>query len=1275
MSSIKWNREDLETLWKLVKERFESIKPKNFSDDFLLNTLKIMFEKPNVEANIWRDQKGIYGLAKVKSWKLFESCGVHIITLTTTQMILLVENKYPLTYFTLQQMLDNVRLKVKEESEMSLELLSHEKMIDSQIDDMIKENLALKEQVESLEQNLSKQIKEKECLLQTYMAFKHKFKEKEAKNIENEIDLENKIKELDNIIFKVGQSAHTVHTLTKPQGFYDNIHKQALESRSKMTEKDKDPEAIKQKNYNKPIDYVKLNKLYENFGKCFVPQQELSADETLWYHMLNPSTKSSDALPVKIEAPKGLPKVKTDESGGVLKNKARLVGQVFRQEEGIDFEESFALVTRIEAISIFIANATHKNMTIFQLDVKIAFLNGELKEEVYISHSEGFVDQDNPLHVYKLKKALYSLKQEPRAWNNMLSSFLISQNFSKGAVDPTHFTRKARNDLLLITTKFKMSMMRQMSFFPGLQISQSPRGIFLNQSKYASKTVKKYGKAYRKALTSAYADADHAGCQDTRRSPSGSAWFLGDKLVSWSSKKKKCIAISSLKAEYIALSGCCAQILWMHSQLTDYGFQFNKIPLYYDKKSAIALCCNNVQHSQAKHIDVCYHFIKEQVKNGIVELYFILTEYQLADIFTKPLQRERFNFLIENLAFQITTKVPKIYMHQFWNTNKKIGKSDAYDFKLDKKKCRVDTKVFYEILQICPRLPNQDFMKLPSEDDLLSFIKELGYSGKCDMLSTIRLDRIRESYAQILWAMYNQKNVDYVALLCENFMYQADNKEIISARKEHMPYPRFTKVIIDHFISKDNTISMRNKINLHTDRDDTLLGTLKFVSKTKDFPPKKDRKVKKPSFPKLKTVPSSPKEPTLKGKRVTKAAKKATTAPTTGVVIRDTLDKSVSKNKAQLILVEAKALRADFKSEVPDESTDSSDGEAESWGDSTEENDDDNEDDDSDNDDGDNDDEGNDDKGSNEDTNQTYSDDDENPSFTLKDYEEEEQHEEFVLTPERNKYDDDDKMYKEEDDNIAKEFHFAKAVSLISGIVDNYLASKLKEEVNVVVRLQSNKIKEEAEAENQEFINQVDSTTKKIIKEQVKAQLSKIMPQIEDYITESLEAEVLVRSTNQPQTSYAIEASLPLRLIKPRDEKKKVNQECQTIKGSKSKESKSSSSSKGTQSQHKSSGKSTQADEPKFEAADIEMHQDQGIESGQIDNQPDKDASPNHDCKPLSVIEFQGCQVVPANYFINNDLDYLKGGSSSSKYASSTTRTKAAKYDNIEGIEDMVPTL
>ncbi|GJX38928.1 retrovirus-related pol polyprotein from transposon TNT 1-94 [Tanacetum coccineum] len=119
-------------------------------------------------------------------------------------------------------------------------------------------------------------------------------------------------------------------------------------------------------------------------------------------------------------------KVKLDELGGVLKNKAQLVARGYHQEEGIDFEESFSSVARLEAIRISIAYATYMNMIVYQMDVKTVFLNGILREEVYISQPDGFVDQDNPNHVYKLKKALYGLKQAPWAWYDLLSSFLLS---------------------------------------------------------------------------------------------------------------------------------------------------------------------------------------------------------------------------------------------------------------------------------------------------------------------------------------------------------------------------------------------------------------------------------------------------------------------------------------------------------------------------------------------------------------------------------------------------------------------------------------------------------------------------------------------------------------------------------------------------------------------------------------------------------------------------------------------------------------------------------
>nr|GEY66531.1 retrovirus-related Pol polyprotein from transposon TNT 1-94 [Tanacetum cinerariifolium] len=335
--------------------------------------------------------------------------------------------------------------------------------------------------------------------------------------------------------------------------------------------------------------------------------------EDCWFQAMQDEMHKFDQLQVweLVPQPDYIYKVKLDEYGDVLKNKARLVAKGYRQEEGIDFKESFALVARIEAIRIFIANAVSRNMTVYQMDVKTAFLNGDLKEEVYVSQPEGFIDPDHPTHVYRLKKSLYGLKQAPRAWYDTLSRFLLDNNFSKGAVDPTLFTRKTGKHILLVqiyakTTKKHLEALKR---------------IF----RYLKGTIN-YGLWYPKdtamALT-AYADADHTGCQDTRRSTSGSAQFLGDKLI-----------------------------LWMRSQLTDYGFDFNKIPLYCDNYSAIALCYNNIQHSRSKHIDIRHHFIREQVERGVVELYFVSTDYQLEDIFTKALPRQRFEFILLRLSMK-----------------------------------------------------------------------------------------------------------------------------------------------------------------------------------------------------------------------------------------------------------------------------------------------------------------------------------------------------------------------------------------------------------------------------------------------------------------------------------------------------------------------------------------------------------------------------------------------------------------------------------------------
>nr|GEX91731.1 retrotransposon protein, putative, unclassified [Tanacetum cinerariifolium] len=338
---------------------------------------------------------------------------------------------------------------------------------------------------------------------------------------------------------------------------------------------------------------------------------------------------------VMIIALKWIYKVKLDEYGDVLKNKARLVAKGYRQDEGMNFEESFAPVARIDAIRIFIANAASKNMTIYQMHVKTAFLNGELKEEVYVCQPEGFVDPDHPTHVYRLKKALYGLKQSPRAWMDscdpvdapMVDRLKLDEDPLGIPVDQTRF-RSMVGSLMYLTASrpdlvFAVCMCVRYQASPTKKHLEALKQVF----RYLRGTIN-WGLWYPKdtamALT-AYADVDHAVCQDTRRSTSGSAKFLRDKLVSWSSKKQKSTAISTTEAEYIAMSGACAQILWMRSLLTDYDFVFNKIPLYCDNRSVIALCCNNVQHSRSKH---------------------------LADIFTKALPRERFEFLLPRLGMK-----------------------------------------------------------------------------------------------------------------------------------------------------------------------------------------------------------------------------------------------------------------------------------------------------------------------------------------------------------------------------------------------------------------------------------------------------------------------------------------------------------------------------------------------------------------------------------------------------------------------------------------------
>nr|GEX69646.1 retrovirus-related Pol polyprotein from transposon TNT 1-94 [Tanacetum cinerariifolium] len=588
-------------------------------------------------------------------------------------------------------------------------------------------------------------------------------------------------------------------------------------------------------------------------------------------------------------------KVKLDEYRDVLKNKARLVAKGYRQEEGIDFKESFAPIARIEDIRIFIANSASKNMTIYQMDVKTAFLNGELKEEVYVNQPEGFVDPDHPTHVYHLKKALGIFINQSKFALEILKKFgmdscdpvdtpmvdrlKLDEDPLGIPVDQTKFCSMVGSLMYLTASRldlvFSVCMCARYQASPTKKHLEALKRIF----RYLKGTIN-WGLWYPKdtamALT-AYLDADHAGCQDTRRSTSKSAQFLGDKLVSWSSKKQKSTAISTTEADYIAMSGCCAKILWMGSQLIDYGFVFNKIPLYCDNRSTIALCYNNVQHSRSKHIEIRHHFIREQVEKGVVELYFVTTDYQLADIFTKPLPRERFEFLLPHLDTmadvnvnapddQAPTMAPptrtddQILPHIRWT----VG---CYKCQLDEQWFDLTKYTLRNALQITPVNNNKAFSSPSSFDALINFINNMGYPKVIRNLSnvvtnemfqpwralttiinlcltgkTLGFERPRAPVLQILWGIVNRAHIDYAERIWEEFTqsihtFIEDKKNLAQHTHEKKKATlimilsiRFTKLII-YYLQRKHKFHPRPDSPLHLPNEEPVLGYLKFSAK------------------------------------------------------------------------------------------------------------------------------------------------------------------------------------------------------------------------------------------------------------------------------------------------------------------------------------------------------------------------------------------------------------------------------------------------------------
>ncbi|KAB2602155.1 hypothetical protein D8674_003160 [Pyrus ussuriensis x Pyrus communis] len=429
---------------------------------------------------------------------------------------------------------------------------------------------------------------------------------------------------------------------------------------------------------------------------------------------------------------------------------------------GIDFNETFAPVARLDTIRTLIALAAQKEWQLFQLDVKSAFLNGVLKEEVYVDQPQGFVIQGKEDKVYKLSKALYGLKQAPRAWYQEIDSYFTKAGFKRSPNEATLYTKVEKSGILIVSVyvddivytgssdtmldSFKNDMMQHyemtdlglLHHFLGMGIVQTKKSIFIHQKKYAMKMLEKFGlqgcksvgtplaanerlckndgseaadeSEYRKLVGSllyltatrpdimfgtsllarfmhgptkkhmgttrrilryiqgtmdfgieyvkgksavliGYCDSDWAGSIDDMKSTSGYAFSLGSGVFSWASVKQNTVALSTAEAEYVSAAGATSQAKWLRFVLEDFGEeQVEPTVLMCDNTSAIAIAKNPVFHQKTRHISRKFHFIRDAIQENEIELVYCKSEEQMADILTKALPKEKFNYFREMLG-------------------------------------------------------------------------------------------------------------------------------------------------------------------------------------------------------------------------------------------------------------------------------------------------------------------------------------------------------------------------------------------------------------------------------------------------------------------------------------------------------------------------------------------------------------------------------------------------------------------------------------------------
>ncbi|TYK00722.1 copia-like protein [Cucumis melo var. makuwa] len=395
-------------------------------------------------------------------------------------------------------------------------------------------------------------------------------------------------------------------------------------------------------NYNKvsPTYQIYLSKLDGNNEPNTYDEAK---QQTIWIQAMNEELKALEQNNTwdMVELPKGkkpvgckwVYKIKYNSDGTVERYKARLVAKGFTQTYGIDYQETFAPVAKMNTFRILMSVATNHGWDLFQMDVKNAFLQGDLEEEVYMTPPPGYFETSK---VCKLRKAIYGLKQSPRAWYAKLSTFLTENNFKKSTADCSVFIRKN----VSIVSQFMHAprtchmeainrILRYLKGTPG-------QGILMKQN--STNTVV------------GFSDADWAGSCD-RKSTTGFCTFVGGNLVTWKSKKQNVVARSSAEAEYRAMASTASELIWIKHLLHDMQIECSEpIQMFCDNQAARHIASNPVFHERTKHIEVDCHFIRDKVQSKEIEIPFIRSQEQLADIFTKALDKKTSQQILSKLG-------------------------------------------------------------------------------------------------------------------------------------------------------------------------------------------------------------------------------------------------------------------------------------------------------------------------------------------------------------------------------------------------------------------------------------------------------------------------------------------------------------------------------------------------------------------------------------------------------------------------------------------------